>query len=474
MSQGVGHVFGLSSIVTRTARSAAAVGIAVAALLAQPGAGQADSLRAAMEDAYISSPLLEQNRFLLRLDDEGVAQAVAQLRPTLSFVASANRDLVNDTTTATASLVAEWVLYSGNSRRLAIEAARETVQAARQGLVSVEQQVLFDAITAYLNVWRDIQVVNVREANVLVVTQQLRAARDRFEVGEDTRTDVAQAEARLAQARSQLAAARGGLEISRELFALAVGRHPGALGGPGALPGLPRSEAEADALARQNAPSILRLQHEVTAADLAVEGARAAYRPTISLDARASNTFESPVPGGEGEGASIGLTLSQPIYRGGQLASLERQALAQAAAVRAALNQQTRINVQIMGNAWAQLRIANAQIQAADQQISAAELAFEGVREEASLGARTTLDVLDAEQDVLDARISRIEAQTSLYSAAYSILSAGGLLTVEHLGLDVPGYDPSVYSDLVSGAPVRVPSVQGDRLDRIMNRVGRD
>jgi outer membrane protein len=198
-------------------------------------------------------------------------------------------------------------------------------------------------------------------------------------------------------------------------FALAVGRHPGALSVPARLPGLPRSEAEADGLARQNAPSILRLQHEVTATDLAVER-RACLLPADDLARwRVGNTFEAPNPGAEGEGASIGLTLSQPIYRGGQLASLERQALAQAAAVRAALNQQTRINVQIMGNAWAQLRIANAQIQAADQQISAAELAFEGVREEASLGARTTLDVLDAEQDVLDARISRIEAQTSLY-----------------------------------------------------------
>jgi outer membrane protein len=454
-------------------RGIAAFGMAVAAAAA-PGIAGADTLRAAMADAYISSPLLEQNRFLLRIDDEGVAQAVAQLRPTLSFVASTNRDLVADTTTGTASLVAEWVLYAGNSRRLGIEAARETVLAARQGLVSVEQQVLLDAVTAYLNVWRDLQVVNVREANVRVVTQQLRAARDRFEVGEDTRTDVAQAEARLAQARSALAAAHGQLQISRELFALAVGRHPGSLSGPGALPGLPRSEAEADGLARQNSPSILRLQHEVRATEIALEIARAAYRPTISLDGSVSNTFQAPNPAFEGEGASIGLTLRQPIYRGGQLASQERQALAQSAAVRAALNQQTRINVQIMGNAWAQLRIANAQIQAADQQISAAQLAFEGVREEASLGARTTLDVLDAEQDVLDARISRIEAQTSLYSAAYSILAAGGLLTVEHLDLDVPGYDPAAYSDLVSGAPARVPSVQGDRLDRIMERVGRD
>ncbi len=455
-------------------RAAALTGALALSALAAPGAGQADSLRAAMADAYANSPLLDQRRYLLRVEDEDVAQAVAQLRPTFSFVAQANRDLVNDTTTATASLVADWVLYAGGGRRLAIEAARETVLAARAGLTSVEQQVLVDAVTAYLNVWRDLQVVGVREANVRVVTQQLRAARDRFEVGEDTRTDVAQAEARLAEARSALAAARGQLEISRELFALAVGRRPGALSGPGAVPGLPRSEAEADALARQNTPTIRQLQHEVAAADLLVQQARSSYRPTIELSGRLSNTFESPLPGGEGEDASIGITLSQPIYRGGQLASLERQALARAAAARAALNQQTLVNVQSMGNAWAQLRIANAQIQAADQRIAAAELAFEGVREEAALGARTTLDVLDAEQDVLDARISRIEAQANLYLAAYRILSAGGLLTVEHLGLDVPGYDPSVYSDLVDGAPVRVPSVQGERLDSVMQRLGRD
>jgi outer membrane protein len=452
-----------------------AVATVIAVGVATPGTqARAETLRTAMADAYINSPLLEQNRFLLRVQDEGVALAVAQLRPTLSFAASANRDLVNDTTTTTAALVAEWVLYRGNGRRAALEAARESVLAARQGLVEVEQQVLLDAVTAYLNVWRDLQVVDVREGNVRVVTQQLRAARDRFEVGEDTRTDVAQAEAVLAGARSELAAATGQLQISRELFALAVGRQPGGLAGPGALPGLPRTEAEADALARQNAPSILRLQHEVTATDLAVDEARAAYRPTISLEGRAGNTFTAPNPATEGESASIGLTLSQPIFRGGQLAALERQALAQSSAVRAALIQQTRVNVQVMGDAWARLRIANAQIQAAEQRITAAELAFEGVREEAALGARTTLDVLDAEQDVLDARISRIEAQTGLYLAAYRILAAGGLLTVENLGLDVPGYDPSDYANIVANAPARVRSVQGDRLDSVMQRFGRD
>jgi outer membrane protein len=457
------------------ARSVVLGGVAVMAMLGAQSESRADTLRGAMADAYANSPVFEQQLYLLRVEDEGVAQAVAQLRPTLTFVANMDRDLVNDTTTATASLVAEWVLYASGSRRLSLEAAREAVLAARAGLTSVEQQVLLDAVTAYLNVWRDIQVVNVRESNVRVVTQQLRAARDRFEVGEDTRTDVAQAEARLAEARSALAAARGQLEISRELFALAIGRHPGSLSGPGAVPGLPRTEVEASALARQNAPSILQLQHEVTAADLAVQGARAAYGPTITLDGRLQDTFESTNPRvPEEEGASLSLTLRQPIYQGGRLSSLEREALARAAAARANLNQQTRIAVQTVGNAWAQLRIANAQIQAADQRISAAELAFEGVREEAALGARTTLDVLDAEQDVLDARISRIEAQANLYQAAYQLLAGVGLLTVENLDLDVPGYDPSVYHDLVDGAPARVPSVQGQRLDSVMQRLGRD
>ncbi|AHM02584.1 Type I secretion outer membrane protein, TolC precursor [Roseibacterium elongatum DSM 19469] len=445
------------------------------ALAAVPTPAAADSLRQAMADAYANSFLLEQNRYLLRIDDENVAQAMAALRPVLNFVASAERDLVNETTTATAALVAEWVIYQGGGRRAAIQGARETLQATRYELIALEQQVLRDAVTAYMNVWRDIQVVNVRQGNVRVITQQLRAARDRFEVGEDTRTDVAQAEAALAEARSQLAAAQGTLEISRELFNLAIGRYPNGLSGPGHIPGLPRSEAEAEALARQSHPSILALQHEVTAAELAVAEARSAYLPSVTLDGRYSYTEVDPEPftGNPGEGASIGITLTQPIYRGGQLASFERQALAQAAVVRAGLNQQVLVNVQAVGNAWAQMRIANAQIQAADQQIAASELAFEGVREEASLGARTTLDVLDAEQDVLNARIARIQAQTDLYIASYALLAASGLLTVEHLDLPVPEYDPEAYADLFGRAPARFASPQGAQLDSVLQRVGR-
>jgi outer membrane protein len=461
----------MASGIIRTGR-AALVGVALAALTA--GSAAADSLRAAMADAYVNSPLLEQNRYLLRVRDEGVNQAVAALFPTLSFVAETRRDLIADTTTSTARLVSELTIYAGGSQVAATRAAEATVEATRQQLVTVESQVLLDAVTAYLDVWQAQQVVSVRQSNVRVLTQQLRAARDRFEVGEDTRTDVAQAEAQLAQARSALAAAEGSLEIARELFNLAVGRYPNGLSGPGGLPHLPRSEEEAGRLARQEHPAVRGLQAEVRAAEFAVEEARGATRPSLTLNLQAGETFEAPSPLQEGTSASIGLTLSQPIYRGGQLGSLERQALAQAAATRANLNRQVQLNLQAVGNAFARLRIANAQIQASDQQIRAAQLAFDGVREEATLGARTTLDVLDAEQNLLEARISRIEASGDLYAAAYGILSASGLLTVAQLDLPVPRYDVDAYGETFQPGLPRVASPQGERLDDLLQAIGRE
>jgi outer membrane protein len=461
----------MMSIVFRFGRGVVA---AVALAMLVPGAAAADSLRQVMADAYRNSQLLEQQRYLLRVQDEGVNQAFAALLPTLGFVASTTRDLVNDTTTTTFRLLGEIAIYQGGARINARLGAQEAVNAARQQLVSLEQQVLLDAVTAYLEVWEAIQIVEVRQRNVRVLTEQLRAARDRFEVGEDTRTDVAQAESQLANARSELAAAQGTLEIARELFNLAVGRYPDGLASPGGLPRLPSSEDEAQRLARQVHPAVLALQHEVAAAEFGVEEARGAARPDLSLELSAGETLGNAPALREGESAVIALTLRQPIYRGGQLGSLERQALAQVQAVRFGLNQQVLLNLQAVGNAYARLRIANAQIQASDQRIRAAQLAFEGVREEAALGARTTLDVLDAEQDLLEARISRIEAQGDLYAASYGILVASGLLTVSHLDLPVPEYDVAAYSAAFPGGRPRIASPQGDRLDTLLQAIGRE
>mgnify|MGYP003674627775 CR=1 FL=1 len=308
-----------------------------------------------------------------------------------------------------------------------------------------------------------------------VITQQLRAARDRFEVGEDTRTDVAQAEARLAGARRDLAAAEGSLMINSELFLLAVGRAPNQLTGPGPLPSLPSSNEEAYEIARQNHPSIQAGRFGQRADELNLAAVRSDYGPSISLSANAgidpadrSDGFEDSASG------TLTLSLTQPLFAGGRLASNERIALATLHAGLSELNQTVRQVGQQIGNSFAQVSIASASIEASQQQIRANRLAFEGVQEEASLGARTTLDVLNAEQDLLDARIGLIEAQSALYQASYGLLAATGLLTVERLGLDVPEYDVAAYADAVSGAPMRSPTVRGARLDAVLDRLGRD
>ncbi|WP_071674171.1 TolC family outer membrane protein [Nioella nitratireducens] len=452
-------------------RTLAATLIAVGSALT-PFVASADTLSDTLSDAYRNSDLLEQNRYLLRLQDEGVAQQVAGLRPVLSFVAQSAYDIPADRQTDSLGLSLSMLLYDGGGTRLSRDAAQEAVLGTRQSLVALEQNVLADAVSAYINLWQDMQVISVRESNVRVITQQLRAAEDRFDVGEATRTDVAQAEATLAQARRALVSAQGQLMIDQSLFELAVGRAPNGLSGPGAVPSLPQTQADAEAIARQSHPQILAMQHTVRANELSVDAARTNYGPELNFEA---TTGFDPAPSADGEGNTrFTLRLTQPIYAGGRLASAERSALATLHASQSELTQTTRSVVQGIGNAFAQIRIASASIQASQQQIRASRLAFEGVQEEASLGARTTLDVLDAEQTLLEARIGLIEAQTNLYLASYGLMQAMGLLTVEHLGLDVPEYDPTAYYNTVSSAPMRNPTTRGAQLDAVLDRMGRN
>ncbi len=281
-----------------------------------PGMAAADTLRDAMAHAYRNSQLLEQSRYLLRIEDETLNQTFSALMPTLSFVASTSRDLVNDTSTTTFRLLGELAIYEGGARVNARLGARAAVNAARQQLIGLEQQVLLDAVTAYLEVWEAIQIVEVRQRNVRVLSEQLRAARDRFEVGEDTRTDVAQAESQLATARSALAAAEGTLEIARELYNLAVGRYPNGLADPGGVPHLPSSEDEAQRLARQVHPAVQARMFEVEAAEFGAEEARGASRPNISLDLSVGQTVQAPEARLEGDSATLSLTLTQPDLPG--------------------------------------------------------------------------------------------------------------------------------------------------------------
>ncbi|MEL7213676.1 MAG: TolC family outer membrane protein [Pseudomonadota bacterium] len=432
---------------------------------------KAETLADALVGAYETSGLLDQQRALLRVADEDVAQSVAALRPIINWVYSTRytnpQPFMQDSINSTIQLTAELVLWDSGRRQLGIESRKELVLATRQGLVSTEQSILLRAVEAFMNVRRDSEILALRQNNVRLITQELRAARDRFEVGEVTRTDVAQAEARLASARAELALARGNLDIAREEYLTAVGRLPGRLVPPRGLPQTASSEAEAKRVALTGHPDLQQAQHEVSAADLNIGVAKAALLPTLS--AQGTATWDENRNGDE----TLTLNFGGPIYRGGELSSLVRQAQQRAVAARANVHIVSDQVSQNVGNAFAQLRSASANRQAVARQIRAAQVAFEGVREEATLGARTTLDVLNAEQELLDARASAVSAATQETVAAYTVLSSMGLLTADHLNLNVQAYDPAAYYNAVKNAPTFT-SRQGQQLDKVLRALNRD
>ena len=433
-------------------------------ILATPNLTAAESLRDSLRNAYQNSGLLVQNRALLRAADEKVAGAVAALRPVISWSSrfSHSYNDVANSDSVTTSLNAKWLLYDFGSSHLQTEALEKTVLATRESLVSIEQNVLLRAVTAHMNYRRSVEFVSLRSANVELIEQELRAAQDRFEVGEVTRTDVALAEARLASARAALAGAQGDLAKAAAEYHAVVGRKPGDLVTPSSLPKLPKDASAAIATARAHHPNLKRVQYEVAAAELALKVAQQAYRPKFEAGAGLSNVdLDSSLT------RNLSLTVSGPIYSGGAIASASRAAMAQRDAKRAGLHVAGLEVEQEVRNAFVVLEVARAKGTATDRQIEAASVAFRGVREEASLGARTTLDVLNAEQELLDARVSRISTRIDEQIASYSLLAAMGKLTATELDLGVKTYDPAEYYNLVKSAP-RAKSKQGAALDRVL------
>jgi outer membrane protein len=444
----------------------ARIGALAVALVLAAGAARAETLADALIAAYRNSNLLEQNRAVLRAADEDVAVALSSLRPVVGLGGNASYSSQRrERTTGTLALTAEITLYDNGRNRLGVEVQKEIVLAAREGLVNAEQQVLLNAVSAYVAVRLNQEIVALRRSNERLITQELRAAQDRFDLGETTRTDVALAEARLATSRSDLIAAEGDLLVARENYRLAVGRYPGNLAPPPRAPRVPATLDEARGVANRTHPLIRQAQHEVTAGELNMARAKAALGPTVSASAQLSYDSQTK------EGRSVSIGIDQTLYAGGRLSALYRQALARRDESRAALLQTTLEVGQDVGEAWANLTVAAASIEASDREIRAAQTAFDGVREEANLGARTTLDVLDAEQDLLAARTNRVSVEATRYVGVYVLLSSMGLLTVDHLGLGIPTYDPAAYYNAVKDAPAT--SAQGKRLDRVLKSIGR-
>lgn len=448
-----------------------------------PGrAAWADNITDAFIGAYNTSGLLEQNRALLRAADEDVAIALAALRPIVNWTVQVSQDYTrsrtsNVVTTTEPSrfftgLGLTQLLYDGGASVLGKQSAQETVLSTRQTLIDIEQQVLIRAANAYLGVLLQEETVAIRQNNVDVSAEELRASNDRFEVGEVTRTDVALSEAQLASSQADLAVARGELSIAQAEYVNAVGKAPGRTAGQPSLPNLPRSEAEAVSLAQRNHPAILSAQHQVRAFDLIVQQQRANLGPNVSLNADAG-VRESYDNNDYVNDATVSLDFTQPIYAGGRLAANVRRAMANRDASRANLLNVQKNITQGVTDRYAAFQAASASLRASTERVRASQVAFDGIREEATLGARTTLDVLNAQQDLLDAQLAEVASRTERSRAAYQLLQAQGLLTAERLGLAVQIYDPTLYYNLVKKAPARV-SKQSKDLDRVLKALRRD
>jgi outer membrane protein len=361
-------------------------------------------------------------------------------------------------------------IYDGGSNKFAIEAAKETVLATRQSLISVEQNVLLDAVQAYMDVRRETETVTLRQNNLRVIQEELRAAQDRFDVGEVTKTDVALAEARFASSLAQLEAAKGALQQAKARYMQAVGVTANGLSTPPSLPNLPDSVAAAQSVAVRNHPAMRQIQHAIKAADLNIARAKTASGPTATIGGSygiaRTNKSKATEPG------SISLNIRGPIYTGGNIPSVIRKAQAQKEAQVANLHVSKRQIEQAAATSYALLDMARASRKATEEQIRASQVAFEGTKEEATLGARTTLDVLNAEQDLLNAKASLISALADEQVAAYRLLAQMGQLTVDHLNLPVQKYDPDAYYNHVKNAPAA--SDQGKALDRVLKALGQE
>jgi outer membrane protein len=373
-------------------------------------------------------------------------------------------------TVTSLGVLAELTLFDGGSRKYAIEAAKEKVLAVRQNLVSVEQDVLLQAVQAYMDVRREAETVTLRRNNVRVIKEELRAAQDRFDVGEVTKTDVALAEARLAASTAQLAAAEGSLEQARARYRQAVGVSAGSLSTPPQLPKLPASLADAQAIALRNHPAMKEQQHNIKSTEFSVSATEAATGPKVTLSGSlgVSDTYETSFT----RDGQVKLGATGSLYSGGNIPSVIRKAKAQLSAQKSGLHVTRAAIEQSVATSYALLEMTRASRQATQEQIRAAQVAFDGVREEATLGARTTLDVLNAEQELLNARADLIGAVADEQIAAYRVLAQMGQLTVDHLNLPVQKYDPASYYNLVKDAPT-AQSEQGKALDRVLKAINK-
>lgn len=445
----------LTPILRRLARTALPLAALSVGLGLNPA--QAQALNDALALAYQANPTLEAARAELRAVDELVPQARAGFLPQVSATGDVGRykqesgstDLLWNQKEVTAQIVQP--IYRGGRTVASLSRAEALVQAQRASLVATEQSVLLAAATAYSDVVRDQAVLELNINNEQVLKRQLEAARDRFRVGEITRTDVSQSESRLALSTSNRIAAEGQLSASRAVFARLMGQAPEKLTQPAPTVELPKSLESTVAMAEQNNPSVLAAKYSERAADAAIDATAGELLPSVSVIGTYSRTWDQPGTLGELDQGSIIARVTIPIYEAGETTSRVRQAKQTAQQRRIEIDEASRQARETGIRAWEALVTARASILSRKEQVRAANIALEGVRQEATVGSRTVLDTLDAEQEYLNAQVNLVQAERDEIVAIFQVLSATGQLTAGRLGLPVPTYDYEAHYNNTRG-----------------------
>lgn len=433
--------------------------------LTGPAPVLADTIEAALVRAYQNNPQLNAQRASVRSTDENVPQALSGYRPRVAITASAGyqytdvqtvtsggpsnilrTDIHGANAPRSVGATVTQTLYNGQITANRTRAAESQVSGAREGLRVLEQTVLLAAATIYMDYLRDAAIVEVQRSNVRVLEQTLKQTKDRFNVGEVTRTDVAQSEAQLAAGRTQQLTAESNLTTTRSNFRRIIGNEPENLAPgspvdrflPGTLPGA------VDLGLTQN-PNVTAAMFGIDISYLQTKINEGALLPTVTLQGSVQQSYEQTLTIFRSFGASAIAQLSIPVYQGGAEYALIRQSKETLAQQRLFLEQtrdQTRANVV---TAWGQLVAGKAQVASAQSQVTASEIALNGVREEAKAGQRTTLDVLNAQQALVNARVALVTAQHDRVVASYSVLNNIGRLSPQVMNLATTVYDPSVH-----------------------------
>jgi outer membrane protein len=426
--------------------------------------GRAETMSSALARAYAGNPDMNQQRAGVRATDENLPRASSAWRPTATANAQYGYNRLDNTSAngrrapvrantaaSTYGLAVTQNLFNGNRTVNGVRQAESNIFGARETMRNTEQIVLQNGATAYMDVLRDTAILDLRKNNIIVLQEQLRQTRDRFTVGEVTRTDVAQAESSLATARSDYFTAQANLQTSIANYRQVIGVEPTRLEPARTIESLlPHTLGVAVQLALAEHPEVQATLHAVDAAALQVKLVEGELYPTLNLVGSVQNNYNAlGVPGDRFLNASIVGQLSIPIYEGGEVYARTRQAKETLGQARLQADLQRDLVRAAVVSSWGQLDTARGVIQSSNASVKSNEIALDSIRQEAEVGQRTTFDILFQQQQLLNARVVLVTAQRDRVVASYAVMAAIGRLSAANLNLAVTEYDPTVHFDQV-------------------------